>query len=128
MRSKCDGVARLKQLEANLDRRFSLFGVRFGFDGLVGLIPGVGDLVTGALGLYLILEAHRLGARRWTMVRMLINWGLDFSVGAIPVVGDIFDIAFKSNSRNIRLLIADLERRATKLREVNREIQQLRAA
>ena len=128
MRSKCDGVARLKQLEANLDRRFSFMGLKFGYDGIVGLIPGVGDLITGAFGLYLILEAHRLGARRWTMVRMLINWGVDFGVGAIPIVGDIFDIAFKSNSRNIRLLIADLERRATKLREANREIQQLRAA
>lgn len=128
MRSKCDGVARLKQLEAKLDRRFSVLGVKFGYDGIVGLIPGVGDIVTGALGLYLILEAHRLGARRWTMLRMLLNWAIDFGVGAVPVVGDIFDIAFKSNSRNIRLLIADLERRATKLREANREIQQLRAA
>lgn len=128
MRSKCDGVARLKQLEAKLDRQFSVLGVKFGYDGLIGLVPGVGDLITGALGLYLIFEARRLGAQRWTMVRMLMNWGIDFTIGAIPVFGDFFDIAFKSNSRNIRLLISDLERRATQLREVNRETQQLRAA
>lgn len=128
MRSKCDGVARLKQLEAKLDRQFSVLGVKFGYDGLIGLVPGVGDLITGALGLYLIFEARRLGAQRWTMVRMLMNWGIDFTIGAIPLVGDLFDFAFKSNSRNIRLLISDLERRATQLREVNRETQQLRAA
>ncbi len=128
MRSKCDGVARLKQLEARLDRQFSIMGVKFGYDGLIGLVPGVGDLITGALGLYLIFEARRLGAQRWTMVRMLMNWGIDFTIGAIPLVGDLFDFAFKSNSRNIRLLISDLERRATQLREVNRETQQLRAA
>jgi hypothetical protein len=126
MVNKCDGVARLKKLEQRLDRQFSLFGVQFGLDGIVGLVPVVGDVFTGVMGLYLILEARRLGARRWTMARMLVNWALDFGLGAIPIVGDIFDIAFKSNSKNLRLLIADLERRAVELREEKRE--QLRAA
>lgn len=126
MVNKCDGVARLKKLEQRLDRQFSLFGVQFGLDGLIGLVPVVGDVFTGAMGLYLILEARRLGAKRWTMVRMLVNWFLDLGLGAIPVVGDFFDIAFKSNSKNLRLLIADLEKRAVELREVNRE--QMRAA
>lgn len=126
MVNKCDGVARLKKLEQRLDRQFSLFGVQFGWDGIIGLVPFVGDLVTGAMGLYLILEARRLGAKRWTMARMLINWALDFGLGAIPVLGDLFDIIFKSNSKNLRLLIADLEKRAVELREVKRE--QMRAA
>jgi hypothetical protein len=126
MVNKCDGVARLKKLEQRLDRQFSLFGVQFGFDGIVGLVPFVGDVLTGLMGLYVILEARRLGARRWTMARMLANWALDFGLGAIPIVGDLFDIAFKSNSKNLRLLIADLEKRAVELREVKRE--QLRAA
>jgi len=126
MRNKCDGVARLKRLEQRLDRQFSLFGVRFGLDGLLGLVPVLGDAISAAMGLYLILEARRLGARRWTMARMLINWSIDSGLGAIPVVGDIFDIAFRSNTKNLRLLIADLERRADELREVNRE--QMRAA
>jgi hypothetical protein len=73
-----------------------------------------------------VLEARRLGATRWTMARMLLNWGIDVSVGALPVVGDIFDVVFKSNTKNLRLLIADLEKRAVELREVNRE--QMRAA
>lgn len=126
MVNKCDGVARLKKLEQRLDRQFSFLGVQFGLDGIIGLVPVVGDLFTGAMGLYLILEARRLGARRWTMARMLLNWGLDFGLGAIPVVGDFFDIAFKSNSKNLRLLITDLEKRAVELREVKRE--QMRAA
>jgi hypothetical protein len=126
MVSKCDGVSRLKRLEQRLDRQFSVFGIQFGFDGVIGLVPVVGDLITAGFGLYLILEARRLGAGRWTMMRMLINWGVDLGVGAIPVVGDFFDIAFKSNSKNIRLLISDLEKRAGHLREVNRGL--MRAA
>jgi len=126
MVNKCDGVARLKKLEQRLDRQFSLFGVQFGLDGIIGLVPVVGDVFTGVMGLYLILEARRLGAKRWTMARMLVNWALDFGLGAIPVLGDFFDIAFKSNTKNLRLLIADLEKRAVELREVQRE--QMRAA
>jgi hypothetical protein len=124
--NRCEGVAKLKRLEQRLDRQFSFLGIRFGLDGIIGLVPVVGDLATGALGLYLILEARRLGATRWTMARMLLNWSIDLSLGALPVVGDIFDIAFKSNTKNLRLLISDLEKRAVELREVNRE--QIRAA
>ncbi len=126
MPNKCDDVSRLKRLEQRLDRQFSLFGIKFGLDGIIGLVPVAGDVVTAGLGLYLILEARRLGATRWTMARMLINWGVDAGVGAVPVLGDVFDIAFKSNTKNIRLLISDLEKRAGALREVNREA--LRAA
>jgi hypothetical protein len=126
MRNKCDGVARLKRLEQTLDRKFSVFGIQFGVDGLLGLIPVLGDVISAALGLYLVFEARRLGARRWTMAKMLLTWAIDLGLGAIPLIGDIFDIAFKSNSKNVRLLIADLERRADELREVNRE--QMRAA
>ena len=121
MPNKCDGVARLKKLEQRLDRQFSIFGVEFGLDGIIGLVPVLGDAITGAMGLYLILEARKLGARPWTMARMLANWAIDFGIGAIPLLGDVFDILYRSNTKNVRLLIADLERRATELREVNRE-------
>ena len=127
MPNKCDGVAKLKKLEQRLDRKFSLFGVQFGADAIVGLVPILGDIVTSATGLYIIHQSSKLGATRWTITRMLINWGIDFAVGLIPVVGDIFDIAFKSNTKNVKLLIADLEARAVELREVNRE-QRLAAA
>lgn len=126
MPNKCDGVAKLKKLEQRLDRKFSVLGVEFGTDAIVGLVPFVGDLITSLTGLYIIHQARKLGATRWTMTRMLINWGIDTGIGAVPVVGDVFDVMFKSNTKNVKLLIADLERRAVELREVNRE--QLRAA
>jgi hypothetical protein len=121
MASTADGVARLKRLEQLLERQFSLFGRRFGVDGLLGLVPVVGDVVSAAFGAWLIFEAGRLGARRWTLVRMAMNLGVDLAGGAVPVVGDVVDFAFRSNTRNIKLLIGDLERRACALREVKRE-------
>ncbi len=127
MPNKCDGVAKLKKLEQRLDRRVSIFGVEFGVDAIIGLIPFVGDLITALTGLYIIHQARALGASKWTISRMFINWGIDAVVGAIPIVGDLFDIAFKSNTKNVKLLIADLEKRAVQLREVNRE-QRLAAA
>jgi hypothetical protein len=111
---------RLKQLERLLDRQFSFGGIQFGIDSLVGLVPVVGDLVTGALGLYVISEARRIGVSRWTMARMYTNWGLDVTVGAVPIVGDLFDLAFKSNTKNVRLLIDELEKRAMKTRRNER--------
>ena len=62
MPNKCDGVAKLKKLEQRLDRRFSLFGVQFGTDAIVGLIPFVGDIITSLTGLYIIHQARSLGA------------------------------------------------------------------
>lgn len=124
MANKCDDVARLKRLAQALDSQFSIGGFKFGLDGIIGLVPFVGDIVTGAVGLYVINEARRLGASRWTMTRMYINWGIDVTVGALPIIGDLFDIAWKSNTKNLKMLIADLEKRAVELREVNREHKQ----
>jgi hypothetical protein len=103
-------VERLKQLEMLLDRQFSIGGIKFGLDSIIGLVPVVGDLVTGAIGYYIISEAKRLGVSRLTRARMYTNWGVDVTVGAIPVVGDMFDLAFKSNTKNVSLLLADLEK------------------
>lgn len=105
---------RLKSLERLLDRQFSLGGIQFGIDSIIGLVPVVGDLVSGAIGLYVINEAKRLGVSRWTKARMYSNWGVDVTVGALPIVGDLFDVAFKSNTKNVKLLIADLEKREIK--------------
>lgn len=107
-------LARLKRLEQLLDRQFSIGGVQFGVDSIVGLVPVLGDLITGALGLYVISEARRIGVSRWTMARMYANWGVDVTVGALPIVGDLFDLAFKSNTKNVQLLINELEKRARK--------------
>jgi hypothetical protein len=81
---------------------------RVGLDALLGLVPVVGDLVSGALGLYLVLEARQLGASRWLQARMIGNLLMDTAVGAVPVAGDLFDIYFKAHVRNLKLLQASL--------------------
>ncbi len=117
-----EALERLRRLEKLLDRQFSIGGVQFGIDSVIGLVPIIGDLITGAMGFYLIQEAKRLCVSRWTLMRMYSNWGIDVSVGAIPVLGDLFDLAFKSNTKNIRLLIRDLEKREAKqVRQAERQ-------
>ncbi len=84
--------------------------IRVGWDGLLGLLPGVGDLLTSAPLLYFLWIAFRfkMGTKVW--IRLLVNQGIDFIVGSIPLIGDIFDVGFKSNRRNANLLIDELER------------------
>jgi len=79
-------------------------GIRFGFDGLIGLVPGIGDAVTTALSLYLVHEAWQLGAPKHVLTRMLGNVALDGVIGAVPVAGDVFDVLWRANKRNMRLL------------------------
>jgi hypothetical protein len=84
--------------------------IRLGFDALVGLVPVVGDLISQAISTYLIWEARQLGASGLTIARMLANSLIDTTFGVIPVVGDAFDIAFRANMKNLRLLEKHLER------------------
>lgn len=93
-----------------LDTRFSLLGFRFGWDSVIGLIPGVGDTITTGLSAYLIWRAHQLGAGTGLKLRMAANVGLDWLIGLIPLVGDLGDAAFRSNTRNVRLLQEHLQR------------------
>ena len=79
-------------------------GIRFGVDGLIGLVPGIGDFVTTALSLYLVHEAWQLGAPRHVIGRMLANVALDGVIGAVPVAGDVFDVMWRANRRNVRIL------------------------
>lgn len=106
-------LERLRRIARLLDARFGIAGtpLRFGLDSLLGLVPGVGDGVTAAAGLFLLYEAQRLGARKTTLARMTWNLLLDLGVGAIPVAGDLFDFIWKANLRNLRLLEADLAKR-----------------
>jgi hypothetical protein len=83
---------------------------RIGLDGLLGLIPVVGDLATILIGGLIIQEAERLGVSRWTKLRMYANYAIDLAVGIVPVIGDAFDFAFKAHRRNIRLLQEHVER------------------
>lgn len=97
-----------------LDSRFVIPGtnVRFGLDGLLGLVPVVGDILSAFISLYLIQRASKLGLSPWTKARMLWNVALDTLVGAIPILGDAFDVGFKSNKRNMALVRKALERRS----------------
>lgn len=83
---------------------------RVGLDAIAGLIPVVGDLVTAAMGLYLVWEARNLGMSRWQQWRMLANISVDTAVGAVPLAGDLFDLLYRSNSRNLRIIRRHLDR------------------
>jgi len=79
-------------------------GYRIGLDGIIGLIPGLGDLFGTALSSYIVAQAHRLGVPRAVLLRMAGNIALETLVGAVPVLGDLFDFAWKANRRNVALL------------------------
>ena len=79
-------------------------GITIGLDPLVGLVPGVGDAVGALVSGYIVLEAARLGVPAVTLLRMLLNIAIDALVGSIPVAGDLFDFAWKSNLRNVALI------------------------
>src|SRR3954447_25991459 len=99
-------VARIEAIAKLLDVAFILPGtnIRYGIDGLIGLIPIVGDLITTAISLWLVREARALGAPWHVTARMLGNVALDGAVGMVPLAGDAFDVMFRANVRNVRLL------------------------
>lgn len=101
--------AELKEMEwlaRWMDTKFRIPGTnfRFGLDGLLGLIPGVGDLSTFAISGYLVLLMARNGASGYILARMILNIVVDAALGAIPVVGDLFDFVNKANVKNMRLM------------------------
>jgi hypothetical protein len=106
-----DSLTRAKVVASVLDDAIRVPGtdIRFGIDPLVGLVPGLGDLLGGAASAYIILEAARAGAPASVLTRMALNVGVDTIVGGLPIVGDLFDFAWKSNTRNVKLLAAHLE-------------------
>jgi hypothetical protein len=99
-------VARLEALARLMDGAFILPGtnIRMGLDALVGLIPIAGDVISGLISSYLIWEARQLGAPKWLIARMVANTLIDTVVGAVPVLGDAFDVAFRANMKNMALL------------------------
>ncbi|PJG53574.1 DUF4112 domain-containing protein [Bradyrhizobium forestalis] len=105
-------IARLEAIAKLLDVAFILPGtnIRYGIDGLIGLIPVVGDIITTAISLWLVREARALGAPWYITARMLGNVALDGVVGMVPFAGDAFDVMFRANMRNVRLLRRWLEK------------------
>lgn len=106
-----ESLRRVRVLAVLLDDSIRIPGtkVRFGIDPIVGLIPGFGDVLGAVASAYIILEAARAGAPASVLLRMTINVGVDTIVGALPVAGDLFDFAWKSNSRNVHLLARHIE-------------------
>jgi hypothetical protein len=107
-----DPLARARTLTRLLDTaaRIPGTGIRFGADAIIGIIPGLGDVAGAVLAGYLVLLAQRLGAPRSVVLRMLGNVAVDTLGGTVPLIGDLFDVAFKSNTRNLALLERAIER------------------
>ncbi len=99
-------LAALRKYAVLLDSAFQVPGtqMRFGLDPIVGLIPGVGDLVTGFFSVMILLHSLRLRIPKVVVARMLLNTGLDLAAGAVPILGDLFDAGYKANLKNLLLL------------------------
>ena len=110
--TRADSIARVTMLAHFLDNAIPIPGTRrrIGFDALIGLVPGVGDAVSAILSSYIVWEAHQLGLSRWKIARMMANVAVDTVVGAVPLVGDVFDATFKANARNLRIITSHLEK------------------
>lgn len=106
VRQRVEGLERM--LEGLIE--VPLLGRKIGLDAVVGLVPGIGDAVTAAMGLYLVWEARNLDMPRWQVWRMLGNVGIDALVGAVPVAGDLFDFLYRSNTKNLKIIRKHLDR------------------
>ena len=103
---------RVEALEKLLERAFHIPGTKipFGLDSIIGLVPVLGDLITAAMGAYIVWEARNLGMSKWQLIRMTANVGIDTAIGAIPLVGDAFDLVWRSNSKNLRIIKKHLDK------------------
>lgn len=104
--TKQEKAQRLEKMAWVLDSIIPIPGTnwRIGLDGLIGLVPGIGDISAGAISTYILYQALRMGVPTMVVGRMLLNIVMESVVGVIPFFGDIFDFAFKSNKRNVELL------------------------
>lgn len=99
-------LRRVQRIAKLMDSSMSIPGtsIRFGLDSALGLIPGVGDIGTAAVSGWILLQARRSGMPKRRLARMAANIVIDLTVGAVPIAGDVFDVFWKSNLRNARLL------------------------
>ena len=113
-------LARLRRISKLLDNAIAIPGTkfRFGLDPILGLLPGGGDTITGGISAYIVVEAARMGVPREILGKMVGNILIDSFAGTIPVIGDLFDVGWKSNVKNIELLEKHLD--LTEFNEGNR--------
>jgi len=106
-------MERLDRLGEWLDTSIEIpgMGFRIGWDTIIGLVPGIGDVATTAMSVWIIKEARKMGVSRFTLGRMIANTTVDAVVGSVPVAGDLFDAAFRSNIKNLKLIKASLRKR-----------------
>jgi hypothetical protein len=105
-------LARLDALARVMDSAFQIPGtnIRMGFDGILGLLPGIGYAIAASISSYLIWEAKQLGISKLVLARMAGNVAIDTLIGAVPFAVDFFDVAFKANMKNVALLKKHVEK------------------
>ena len=103
---------RVESMEMVLERSFRIPGINYpiGLDAIVGLIPVLGDIITTAMGAYIVWEARNLGLPKWKLWRMGANVAFDTAIGVVPIVGDAADLLFRSNTRNLRIIKKHLDK------------------
>ena len=103
---------RIEAMEHALEGLFILPGTkqRVGLDAILGLVPVIGDLLSATLGAWIVWEARNLGMSKFQLARMAANVGIDTAIGMVPFVGDAFDLVFRSNTRNLRIIRRHLDR------------------
>ena len=104
-------LARARWLANLLDSQFNFMGVEFGLDAIVGLIPVVGDVASAAAALYPVHVAKKHNLGKTLQARMAFNVLIDFAAGAVPLIGDLVDVAYKANLKNLKLLEKAAEKR-----------------
>ncbi|HEX4848085.1 MAG TPA: DUF4112 domain-containing protein [Novosphingobium sp.] len=104
--------ARIEAVERLLEGMIEVPGLgrKVGLDAIVGLVPVVGDVITAGMGLYIVWEARNLGMPKWQLWRMAGHVGFDSLIGAVPVAGDLFDLVYRSNSRNLKIVRKHLDK------------------
>ena len=103
---------RIEAMEHLLERSLVVPGTKYpiGLDTIIGFVPVLGDIVTAAMAAYIVWEAKNLGLPRWKLWRMIGNVAIDSAVGAVPIVGDAFDVVYRSNTKNLRIVKKHLDK------------------
>ncbi|MXP37489.1 DUF4112 domain-containing protein [Erythromicrobium ramosum] len=116
--------ARVVAMEKLLERSFVIPGVNMpvGLDALIGLVPVLGEIVTTAMGAYIIWEARNLGLSKWKLARMGANVLFDTAIGAIPLVGDAVDLVFRSNTKNLKIILKHIDKHHPETRVIEGRI------